>query len=142
MQKYKPDFLALSEIYHPYQPAVALNGYNNIFKTRNAVKTTKGCGGGGVCLYLSDSLKYSPINFDGKLLVIEAVGAHISQLNIVIVSIYRPPNSKISDTLQDLDYLIKEIGDHQNVTFRNRLQMVKKFRKRSPTLRAHVRQAG
>lgn len=113
VQKYKPDFLALSEIYYPYQPAVALNGYNNIFKTRNAVKTTKGCGGGGVCLYLSDSLKYSPINFDGKLLVIEAVGAHISQLNIVIVSIYRPPNSKISDTLQDLDYLIKEIGDHQ-----------------------------
>ena len=106
----KFDIITITETWNPSIPLVKLEGYHDlILKTRARGR------GGGVGIYLKSNLSFS-LNKDFnnlklKTLEIIACDVQIMHKNITIVSVYRIPNSKIPESINDITVLFDQIKD-------------------------------
>ena len=110
VDKYKPDFVCLSEIWSPFSPNESLKGYHPIV----AKKRPHPLIGGGVAIFASEKISYKTINkvneLNLKVIEIVAIEATLrDNEKIHIYSLYRPPKSKFSDTLEDLDLILENV---------------------------------
>ena len=112
---YPTDIIALSEIWTPYQKYVQLTNYHPIIaKTRPSNRN-----GGGVDLYINRKLKSEPHNElnNLKFKLLEIVASTITttqNTKLIIISAYRPPNTSVPQTLEDLEKLLSAVNN-QNV---------------------------
>ena len=102
--KLKPDIIALQEIWKPHEPFVSIPDYHNILmNVRPPGKT-----GGGTAIYVKKSLKIKKINAlnDIKLKKMELTSIIVTsnKYEVLILSLYRPPDSTLTDTKHDLSW--------------------------------------
>ena len=108
----KPDFVLLSEIFHPHEGYVASKNYHKI-----EMKTRANRRGGGVGIFVSSKYKYEPLTKFNKLrlkgIEIIAVKVMLEESELTLISVYRPPELNIKDTLGDLDSILSKIDDEK-----------------------------
>ena len=116
ISEFPTDIIAVSEIWKPERQFVTIQNYHPpIMKTRPLNKT-----GGGVGLYISNKLMHEvheEIN-TLQLKCIEIIGVKIKskqQGSITIISAYRPPNSGITETLEDMEAILSTVGNQPTI---------------------------
>ena len=116
ISEFPTDIIAISEIWKPLQQFVTLPNYHPpILKTRPMNKA-----GGGVGLYISKRLmleEQEEIN-TLQLKCIEIIGAKIKinqQRSITIIAAYRPPNSGLTETLEDMESILLTVGNQPTI---------------------------
>ena len=112
---YPTDIIALSEIWTPYQKYVQLTNYHPIIAKTGPSNRN----GGGVGLYINRKLKSEPHNElnNLKFKLLEIVASTITttqNTKLIIISAYRPPNTSVPQTLEDLEKLLSAVNN-QNV---------------------------
>ena len=94
------DIITISETWNPSVPCVKIKGYHDLILKPRPKKR-----GGGVGIYLKSNLSYSLNselnNVKFKIIETVACNVQIQQKNITVISIYRPPNTDTSDSLED-----------------------------------------
>lgn len=112
---YQPDFIALCEVWKPHTPFVSLEGYQIVLKLRPPNKK-----GGGVAMYISNKydFKMNEKIDNLKLTTIEAIAVNITIQNniLTLISIYRPPDTKQTDTLDDFEKILSTIENKCIIT--------------------------
>ena len=112
---YQPDFIALCEVWKPHTPFVSLEGYQIVLKLRPPNKK-----GGGVAMYISNKydFKMNEKIDNLKLTTIEAIAVNITIQNniLTLISIYRPPDTKQTDTLDDFEKILSNIENKCIIT--------------------------
>ena len=108
------DVIALQEIWNPHAGYVNINNYQKIEMKKREKKR-----GGGVALYIKKNIKYElhkKLN-EIKLEKIEliAVNLKLKEGNVIVISIYRPPDSDIKQTIKDLDKILYATGENKTV---------------------------
>ena len=112
MSKIQPDFVLLSEIFNPHEGFVASKNYHKI-----EMNTRVNRRGGGVGIFVNSKYKYEPLTKLNKLrlkgIEIIAVKVILDDSELTLLSIYRPPELNIKDTMGDLDLILSKIDDEK-----------------------------
>ena len=108
------DVIALQEIWNPHAGYVNIHNYHKIEMKKREKKR-----GGGVALYIKKTIKYElhkKLN-ETKLETIEliAVTLKLKESNVIVMSIYRPPDSDMKQTIKDLDKILNTTGENKTV---------------------------
>lgn len=101
----KFDVAILSETWFKPNSQISMKKYNIIHKDRPGGK-------GGVAIYIKNIYKYDIINFTGIPNDLETCGinVHLNDTIISVVSIYRPPNVKVSQN--DWNSLFSQLSNY------------------------------
>ena len=87
--------------------AVSLTGFQA--KTRSSSR------GGGVGIYISKQHRFEVLekvnNLSMKCLEIIGVKVYLGKYVVKIISIYRPPNANLLETIHDMDLLLNNVGN-------------------------------
>ena len=108
------DVIALQEIWNPHAGYVSINNYHKIEMKKREKKR-----GGGVALYIKKDIKYelhkklNEINLEKIELI--AATLKLNEGNVIVISIYRPPDSDIKLTIKDLDKILIATGENKTV---------------------------
>ena len=108
------DIIALQEIWNPHAGYVSINNYHKIEMKKRENKR-----GGGVALYIKKDIKYelhkklNEINLEKIELI--AATLKLKEGNVIVISIYRPPDSDIKLTIKDLDKILTATGENKTV---------------------------
>ena len=99
------DVIALQEIWNPHDGYVNIQNYHKIEMKKREKKL-----GEGVALYIKKDIKYE-LNKKLNTLKLEKIEIIAATLNlkegkITVISIYRPPDSDIKQTIKDLDKIL------------------------------------
>ena len=112
MSKIQPDFVLLSEIFNPHEGFVASKNYHKI-----EMNTRVNRKGGGVGIFVNSKYKYEPLTKLNKLrlkgIEIIAVKVSLDESELTLISIYRPPELNIKNTMGDLDLILSKIDDEK-----------------------------
>ena len=108
------DVIALQEIWNPHAGYVNIQNYHKIEMKKREKKR-----GGGVALYIKKDIKYElhkQLN-EIKLEKIELIAAtlKLKEGNVIVISIYRPPDSDMKLTIKDLDKILHATGEKKTV---------------------------
>ena len=110
-EKFEPDIITLSEIWRPHGPYVAINNYHEIIMNVRP----PGKSGGGTAIYVKKTHKIEKTDkFDQiklKKIEISAIKVISNRSEVLILSMYRPPDCSITDTINDLDKILSNIGN-------------------------------
>ena len=107
---FKCSIIGISEtwLHAKSPPLFALNGYKEIRKDRAHGR------GGGVLMYISDTLSFKPRNdlsFPQKTAECLCVEIDLpKEKNFVVCIVYRPPSSDVNDFLDDLESLMLTVN--------------------------------
>ena len=112
----KPDVVTLAEVWKPYKAGVTIEGYHEIITKLRP----NGIRGGGVGIYLSKNYKYERIDKINNLQLKKIESVSIKMISkegtcTTVIAVYRPPNVSKSDTLSDLEKILKETTIYENV---------------------------
>ena len=108
------DVIALQEIWNPHAGFVNIHNYQKIEMKKREKKR-----GGGVALYIKKTIKYElhkKLN-ETKLETIEliAVTLMLEESNVIVMSIYRPPDSDIKLTIKDIEKILNITRENKTV---------------------------
>ena len=102
------------KIFNPLKNYVKIPGYHDLI-SRNRSNSNYG----GVGLYIKSNYSFSLIdslnNLVLKKLELLAVKIELGEKYVNVISTYRPPNSSLSDTMEDLDKIFEKIGHHNTI---------------------------
>ena len=112
--EYKPNIICIQETFRPFAANMVMNGYHPL-----VLKVRPENHAGGVAIFLESSISFTPIKeineMNLKVLEVVAVDAQIKNEKVVILSLYRPPASKLNETYNDLESLLEKIGERRIV---------------------------
>ena len=108
------DVIALQEIWNPHAGFVNIHNYQKIEMKKREKKR-----GGGVALYIKKTIKYElhkKLN-ETKLETIEliAVTLMLEESNVIVMSIYRPPDSDMKLTIKDIEKILNITRENKTV---------------------------
>ena len=105
IQKVKPTVICLTEMWSPYNPNIS--GYQ-----RPIMSLRKKRRGGGVAAFITSEASYStPNNINNiQTKYIEKIAINVEHRNqkTLIVTIYRPPKSKVKESLEEIEQVLIE----------------------------------
>ena len=108
----QPDFVLLSEIFRPHIGFVATKSFHKI-----EMKVRANRSGGGVGIFISSKYKYVMLtklnNLRLKGIEIIAAKVFLEESELTLISVYRPPELNIKDTMGDLDLILSQIDDEK-----------------------------
>lgn len=104
MSQYCFDIFALTETW------LDVNSESNRFALPNYkfIRQDRLGRGGGIALYIKNSLKFSQLTLNSNNLEIMGISFQIKKRSFAFVSIYRPPSSSILNFLEDLENILGE----------------------------------
>ena len=116
VQNFSTDIIAMSEIWKPHTPFVNIPNYHPLIaKTRPTNRT-----GGGVGLYINEKLTYEDMEEINTLQLkkTEIIGVKIKPknlANLIVIAAYNPPNSKLKETLEDMEMILQALNNQPAV---------------------------
>ena len=109
----KPDIISLSEVFKPHPGFVSLDNYHRIIMK---LRPHAACGGVGIYIHkkFSNLQIFDKIsNLSLKKIEAIAVKVQMDHKDIVVVSLYRPPETKMNDSLEDLERILGQLENEE-----------------------------
>lgn len=93
------------------------NNENNIYSIKGfySIFVNREGKGGGVAIYIKENLNYSQISLETKSFESIQTDININNKNISLLSIYRPPDKKVSEFIKELEIIISKINNKQEI---------------------------
>ena len=107
-----PDFKSLTETFNPLPNYVKIVDYHDVILKNRHNSSWGGCG-----FYLKSKYSYSMVDKINtlKLIILEVLAVKVSMINsnVTIVTVYRPPDARICDSMEDIEKIMSQIDDER-----------------------------
>jgi len=103
-REFDSDFISLNETFNPLPNYVKIVDYHDVILKNRHNSSWGGCG-----FYLKSKYSYSMVDKMNnlKLIILEVLAVKVSMINsnVTIVTVYRPPDARICDSMEDIEKL-------------------------------------
>ena len=85
-----------------------IQGFNSVFLNREGK-------GGGIVVYIKENINYTQLSSNPNSFELLQIDVNINNKNISLLPIYRPPDQKVTEFIQELETIITKINKKQDI---------------------------